>query len=226
MTSRPVVLLHGLASSFDHNWREAGWVDLLSEEGHDVLELDLPGHGQGPHETDPAAYTDLPALVAQRIPVVADLDGIGFSLGGQTLLHIAARWPDRFRRIAVLGVGDGILVPSGRSPDALAEAITGETEPTEHTAHLFRRLTRMAGNDPAAIAAFVRRPAQHLYLELLARVTCPVLFVVGENDFTGAPNQLTAAIPHARQVVLSDTDHFGLTKDYRCINEVLSFLDA
>jgi pimeloyl-ACP methyl ester carboxylesterase len=221
-----VVLLHGLASSFDHNWREAGWVDLLNESGHEVLELDLPGHGKGPHETEPAAYADLAALVAQRIPSVADLDGVGFSLGGQILLHMAARWPDRFRRIAVLGVGDGILIPSGRSPDQLAEAIAGDAEPTDHIARLFRRLTRMAGNDPAVIAAFVRRRAQHLDLELLARITCPVLFVVGENDFTGAPDQLAGAVVHGRQLVLSDTDHFGLTMDYRCVNEVLDFLDS
>jgi pimeloyl-ACP methyl ester carboxylesterase len=221
-----VLLLHGLASSFDHNWREAGWVDLLSEGGHDVLELDLPGHGQGPHETDPAAYADLPALVAQRTPLVADLDGVGFSLGGQILLQMAARWPDRFRRIAVLGVGDGILIASGRSPDALAEAIAGDTEPAEHTARLFRRLTRTAGNDPTAIAAFVRRPAQRIDLELLGRITCPVLFIVGENDFTGPPDQLTASVPQARHLVLSDTDHFGLTMDYRCVNEVLDFLDS
>jgi pimeloyl-ACP methyl ester carboxylesterase len=221
-----VVLLHGLASSFDHNWREAGWVDLLSEDGHDVLELDLPGHGHGPHETDPAAYSDLPALVDERIPRVADLDGVGFSLGGQILLHMAARWPARFRRIAVLGLGDGILVSAGRSPDALADAIVGDAEPAEHTARLFRRLTRMAGNDPAAIAAFVRRPAQRLDLELLGRITCPVLFIVGENDFTGPPDQLAAAAPRARQLVLSDTDHFGLTMDYRCVNEVLDFLKA
>jgi pimeloyl-ACP methyl ester carboxylesterase len=221
-----VVLLHGLASSFEHNWREAGWVDLLNDGGHDVIELDLPGHGQGPHETDPAAYADLAALVAERIPPVADLDGVGFSLGGQILLHLAARWPGRFRRIAVLGLGDGILVPSGRSPDALAEAIAGDAEPTEHTARLFRRLTRTAGNDPAAIAAFVRRPPQRLDLDLLGRITCPVLFVVGENDFTGPPDQLAAAVPQSQQLVLSDTDHFGLTMDYRCVNEVLDFLDA
>jgi pimeloyl-ACP methyl ester carboxylesterase len=221
-----VVLLHGLASSFDHNWREAGWVDLLSEGGHEVLELDLPGHGQGPHETDPAAYADVAALVDQRIPAVADLDGVGFSLGGQTLLHMAARWPDRFRRIAVLGVGDGILIPSGRNPDALAEAITGATEPAEHTARLFRRLTRTAGNDPAAIAAFVRRPPQPLTLDVLGRIKCPVLFVIGENDFTGRPDQLAAAVPQARSVVLSNTDHFGLTLDYRSVNEVLDFLSS
>jgi pimeloyl-ACP methyl ester carboxylesterase len=220
------VLLHGLASSFDHNWREAGWVDLLGEGGHEVLELDLPGHGKGPHETDPAAYADVAALVADRIPDVGELDGVGFSLGGQTLLHIAARWPDRFRRIAILGLGDGILIPSGRSPDALAEAITGENEPAEHTARLFRRLVRTAGNDPAAIATFVRRPPQPLDLDLLGRITCPVLFVVGENDFTGAPDKLAAAVPQARQVVLSNTDHFGLTMDYRCVNEVLDFLDS
>jgi hypothetical protein len=37
---------------------------------------------------------------------------------------------------------------------------------------------------------------------------------------------LAATVLHGRQLVLSDTDHFGLTMDYRCVNEVLDFLDS
>ncbi len=114
------MLLHGLASSFEHNWREPGWVDLLTEAGRDVLEIDLPGHGPGPHETVPEAYADVPGVVArhiaERAPDARQLDAVGFSTGGHTLLAIAAAAPERFRRLAVLGVGDGALVDAGQAP--------------------------------------------------------------------------------------------------------------
>ena len=29
----PVVLVHGFASSFERNWQETGWTDLLRDEG-------------------------------------------------------------------------------------------------------------------------------------------------------------------------------------------------
>jgi hypothetical protein len=31
--ARPVLLVHGFASSADHNWRQPGWLDLLGDVG-------------------------------------------------------------------------------------------------------------------------------------------------------------------------------------------------
>lgn len=225
-----MVLLHGLASSFDHNWREPGWVDLLTEAGRDVLDINLPGHGPGPHETVPDAYANLPGQIARRIAEAtrdsATVDAVGFSLGGQTLLAIAAAQPERFRRLAILGVGDAVLAPSGvpRSLD-LAEVFAAAQEPEPGIGQLFWRLARSAGNDPAALAAFVRRPPAVFDPTGLARITCPVLVVIGERDFGGTTDGLVAALPRARQVVLRGTDHFTTTSDYRCMDAVLTFLD-
>ena len=234
------MLLHGLASSFEHNWREPGWVDLLTEAGRDVPAIDLPGHGPGPHETVPEAYADVPGAVARRIaelaPGARQVDAVGFSVGGHTLLAMAAAAPERFRRLAVLGVGDGALAPpAGGARTVLADAVTAATEPEAEPARLFWRLTRSAGNDPAAIAAFMRRDTRALDSKALARISCPVLVVIGERDFgdacepniersVGPADALTAALPHARLEVLRGTDHFGTTSDYRCIGAVLDFL--
>jgi pimeloyl-ACP methyl ester carboxylesterase len=224
-----VVLLHGLASSFEHNWREPGWVDLLAEAGRDVLDIDLPGHGTGPHETVPEAYADVPGAVARRVaelvPDAVALDAVGFSLGGHTLLTMVAAAPERFRRLAVLAVGDGALAPpAGPGRTVLAEALTATTEPEAGPARLFWRLTRSARNDPAAIAAFVRRETQALGADSLARISCPVLVVIGDRDFAGPADALAAALPQSRLEVLRGTDHFGTTSDYRCIGAVLDFL--
>ena len=225
-----MLLLHGFATSFDHNWREPGWVDLLTEAGRDVLEIDLPGHGPGPHETVPEAYADLPGAVARQIteraPDAGQLDAVGFSLGGHTLLAMAAAAPERFRRLAVLGVGDGALAtPASAASTALAEVLMSPTEPEADPARLFWRLTRSAGNDPVAIAAFVRRETTALDTDALARISCPVLVAIGDRDFAGPADALVAALPHARLEVLRGTDHFSTTSDYRCIGAVLDFLE-
>jgi len=220
-----VVLLHGLASSFEHNWREPGWFDLLTEAGRDVVEVELPGHGRGPHETD--TFEDVPAEVARRIDraVSGTGDGVGFSLGGHTLLTIATQAPERFRRLAILGVGDSALQPPTRTyvmADAFDAALTDGTEP-EPPAQLFWRLARSAGNDPAVLARFLRRPTHAL--DGLDRITCPVLVVIGERDQFGPADELVAALPSARLVTLRGTDHFTTTSDYRCLDAVLGFLD-
>jgi pimeloyl-ACP methyl ester carboxylesterase len=217
-----------LASTFEHNWREPGWVDLLVEAGRDVLEIDLPGHGRGPHETVAEAYADVPGAVASRIaalaPLAPQLDAVGFSLGGHTLLELAAASPDRFRRLAVLGVGDGALAMPAGGSRTLADFIAADDEPPEDPARLFWRLTRSAGNEPAAIAAFLSREVRALDTVALAHVSCPVLVMIGERDSAGPADALVAALPAARLEVLRGTDHFGTPSDYRCLGAVLDFL--
>ena len=36
MPTAPVLLIHGVGSSFEHNWRATGWVDLLEDEGGEI----------------------------------------------------------------------------------------------------------------------------------------------------------------------------------------------
>ena len=88
------------------------------------------------------------------------------------------------------------------------------------------RLARAAGNDPASLAAFLRRPAPALDEQALARVTCPVLLVIGDRDFSGPADRLAAALPDAELVVLRGVDHFAAPRDFTCIDRSLDFLDA
>ena len=74
MADVPVVLVHGFASSFERNWREPGWVDLLEEEGRSVIGVDLLGHGQAAKPADPAAYAGY-RLFEQREELCRRLTG-------------------------------------------------------------------------------------------------------------------------------------------------------
>ena len=224
MAEIPVLLVHGFASSFERNWREPGWVDLLEDDGRKVIGVDLLGHGQADKPHDPAAYVALEGDVARALPPDGQVDAIGFSLGAQLLLRVAANDPTRFRRLVVGGVGESVFRVAN-SESAARAVETGETaEGDPAAAQAFARFARASGNDPASLAACLRRPATPLRPEELSRLEVPVLVVLGDRDFAGPADPLLAALPDARLVTLHGGDHFGTPKDFRFIDAALAFL--
>lgn len=226
MRTEPVVLVHGFASSFDRNWRETGWVDLLRDVGREVIPVDLLGHGTADKPHDPEAYADLDAAVIDALPADGTVDAVGFSLGAQLLLAVASRMPERFGKIVVGGVGAN-LFQSG-DPEVVARAVeTGEADDdAPGIARAFVTFAAGIGNDPKALAACLRRPSKRVTPEQLAAVTCPVLVVLGDKDFAGPPDPLVDALPDAKLVTLRNADHFGTPKDFRFLDAALEFLEA
>jgi pimeloyl-ACP methyl ester carboxylesterase len=221
MATPPVVLVHGFASSFELNWREPGWVALLEDEGREVVGVDLLGHGGAPKPHDPEAYADLESHLAGALPE-GTVDAVGFSMGARVLLGVAARQPERFRRLVVGGVGANLFESHDAEPIARAVE-TGEGGPGG-IGHLFAQYASAPGNDPAALAAFLRRPERPMTTEQLARVTCPVLVVIGDKDFACPADPLVDALPDARLKVLRNVEHFATPKDFGFIDANLRFL--
>lgn len=224
MADVPVLLVHGFASSFERNWREPGWVDILQDEGWEVLGVDLLGHGEADKPHDPAAYAGLEQSILAALPPDGRVDAVGFSLGGQLLLRVAAAHPERFRRIVIGGVGDSVF--NTADPERVAQAIetgeTGENDPA--AAPAFARFAEAPGNDRAALAACMRRPTTPIKADQLAAVQLPVLLVLGDRDFAGPADELLAALPEGRLVSLAGADHFGTPKDFRFVDASVEFL--
>ena len=223
MVDYPILLVHGLASSFEHNWRATGWTDILADEGRAVLGVDLPGHGASAGQ-DPVVLSPTAAVLG-ALGEHAVADAVGFSAGGHTLLAAAAAAPERFRRIAVLGVGNPVQtdVPNG-SVLRLIGALESDTEPTDQTALVIRRLAVSAGNDRHKVAGYLRAQHPTATRPDLAAIRLPVLVVLGDQDFAGPADRLLAALPDARLVTLAGVDHFGTPSDFRCIEAVTRFL--
>jgi pimeloyl-ACP methyl ester carboxylesterase len=138
------------------------------------------------------------------------------------LLRLAADQPGTFRRLALLGIGRGVLEPA--DPEPIVAALTSEPDPENVTGMVFRRLADGLGNDRAALIAFLRRPQRPLTPADLARVTAQVLVVLGDQDPACPGDGLVAALPDARLVTLRGVDHFGTPADVRCMQAVLGFL--
>ena len=224
MSGPPVLLVHGFASSFDRNWREPGWVDLLGDAGRTVLPVDLRGHGGAARPLDPAAYARLEDDVAGALPEAGAVDGVGFSLGARLLLGVAAGRPERFHRIVVGGVGENLFRRA--DPEPIARALEGDLDETNALARLFVQFAAGSGNDPRALAACLRRSDEPLTPERLAAITCPVLVVLGDQDFAGPAQPLVDALPDARLVTLRGVDHFATPRHFGFIEAALDFLDA
>jgi pimeloyl-ACP methyl ester carboxylesterase len=218
------VLVHGFATSADRTWRDNGWIDLLTDSGREVVAPDLLGHGHAPKPHDPAAYDELEAHLLEALPE-GPVDGIGFSLGARVLLTLAAERPDRFDRLVLAGVGANLFRDD--DPELIARAILGEGDPANPVAQYFRGLASAPDADAHALVAYLRRPGHHpLTDEALARITCPVLVVLGDQDFAGPADPLIDRLPDARLLSLKGVDHFATPKSFAFIDATLEFLDV
>lgn len=219
-----VLFVHGFTSSFDRGWRQAGWADLVADTGRPVIGVDLLGHGEAPKPHDPSAYAEVGDRVLEAIGDHEQVDAVGFSAGAGVLLDLAVAHPGRFRRLALLGMGAGYFRVD--VPEPLALALEGRAAAVEHPlAQAFVRFATSPGQDPLALAAFLRRRVPERSPARLAAVTCPVLIVLGERDGNGPAEPLASALPDARVKVLRGVDHLGTPTDFGCIDATLSFLE-
>jgi pimeloyl-ACP methyl ester carboxylesterase len=218
----PVVLVHGFASSYQHGWADDGWPEILADEGREVIGGDLPGHGSSPKSTDPAAYQNLEESVLDTFKDRPQVDAIGFSLGSRILLTLAARQPDRFGRLVLMGIGDNVFHED--QGGALADVVENGAPPEDVGMRVFDRMAADPRNDRAALAAVMRRRAPVLDETAIGRVGCPVLVVLGEQDFVGPATRLVAALPHARLRIVRGVDHFATPKEFEAIDAAVRFL--
>jgi len=226
MSGPAVVFVHGWGGSFARTWQQPGWAALVADAGRTAIGVDLLGHGEAPKPHEPSDYTDLTARIIDALPD-EPVDAVGFSLGAMTLLELATREPQRFNRLALLGIGENVFRRDDERRLAIIAAVEGNGGNDDVNAQLFAQYANQPGNDPAALAAIMkRRPAQALVPEALRALTMPVLVVLGDRDFAGPPEPLLAALPTARLVTLRKTDHFATTESFACIDAVLDFLGA
>ena len=105
-----LVLVHG---AWHASWCWEKIVPLLQEAGHEVVTVDLPGHGGDDtpvSEVTLAAYAERVAAVLDEQPEPVVL--VGHSMGGLVISEAAERRPEKIRLLVYL---TGFLLPKGRS---------------------------------------------------------------------------------------------------------------
>ena len=224
----PVVLVHGWGGSFRDTWQKPGINALLEDIGRIPVGLDLLGHGEQDKPHDPDAYTELPSWLLAHLPDNPVVDAVGFSLGALTILRALVAAPQRFGRVVLAGIGDGVFTKS--SPDAhkrIVDALEGRAPEDDTFARMFAHYGNTPGNDLLALTAIMKRPASEpVTEEQLSAITNEILIVIGDADFAGPATRLAAAFPNAKLTVLRNTDHFATPESFSFIDAILEFLAA
>ena len=224
----PVVLVHGWGGSFRETWQKPGINALLEDIGRIPVGLDLLGHGDQDKPHDPDAYTELPSWLLAHLPDNPVVDAVGFSLGALTILRALVAAPQRFGKVVLAGIGDGVFTKS--SPDAhkrIVDALEGRAPEDDTFARMFAHYGNTPGNDLLALTAIMKRPASEpVTEEQLSAITNEILIVIGDADFAGPATRLAAAFPNAKLTVLRNTDHFATPESFSFIDAILEFLAA
>ena len=226
-----VILLHGLASSM-YTWADV--IPALAKD-HDVVAVDLPGFGGSdiPDDLSPSVYPDTVLALMDRLGI-SRASLIGNSLGGAVAVVLAARHPERVRRLVLIDSAGFNLDPS-RRPLILRVLGFGPVAAALDALPVRRRVVtaalRQVFYDRAHVtpekveeylAPLARPGATEAIRSLLARqaafglpalvreVRVPTLIVWGRNDRwipAADADRFASAIPAARKVVLEECGH-------------------
>ncbi|MGP5227580.1 alpha/beta fold hydrolase [Arthrobacter rhombi] len=217
--ARPVLLIHGFASSTELNWVATGWITALNDAGRKVIAVDLPGHGLSPAPDDLDAYTPsriraeiLQILQDQHVRPLAEedpasgVDVLGYSLGSRLGWEFAGTQPQLVHRLVLGG-------PARNDPlsdfdlDAAREHLSGGPEiedPT--TAELVRMAQLVPTNNMFSMLSLIEAIKSEPFDPSEAVPSMPVLLVAGERD------ELAATLP---QLVELARKHQGAEADVR-----------
>ncbi|MFD1213592.1 alpha/beta fold hydrolase [Arthrobacter sp. GCM10027362] len=192
---RPVILLHGFASSAKLTWEDTGWVTALSQAGRRVVTVDLPGHGGSPVREEMDAYSpsrmraDLLQLIqnAHVRPLkdgddATGVDIIGYSLGSRLAWEFGATQPELVRRM-VLG-GPSVHDPLADFDLPAAQRYLADGTPIEDptTAELLRMAKLVPSNDLYALLTMIEAVKVEPFVPSDAIPRMPLLLVAGEKD--------------------------------------------
>jgi len=224
-----VVFVHGAANDhgvFAQQSRYFAW------HGMNAVALDLPGHGRSGGNAL-ASVEALADWLRDGVDALGlrDASIVAHSMGALAALECAARYPDRVKRLALLGpsapmpVSDDLLAAAAANDHVAYELINGWS---------FAPSSQLGGNEVPglwmlgnAMRLMERTRENVLSVDLVAcngyvngvdaatRVRCPTLVVLGARDIMAPPRNAKAlidALPDVRTTVLPDTGHSLMTE--------------
>jgi len=227
---KPIVLVHGFASTAQVNWVYPGWVTSLTDAGRRVIAFDNRGHGTSTKLYDPAAYR--PSAMAGDVRTLLDhlgldhADIMGYSMGARIAAFFALEHGDRLRRAVFGGLGIH-LVDGGGAAERIAAALEAPTlaEVRDPLARMFRAFAEQTKSDLKALAACARGSRENLTRAQGRAITAPVLVAVGTKDaLAGSARELAVLLPRGRALDIPGRDHMLAVGDKVFKAAVLDFL--
>ena len=174
-----------------HGWRRTHRDFAGVLDGIDALAVDLPGFGATPEPPDPWGSAEYAAALAPlldelSLPAVV----LGHSFGGRVAVHLAAARPEAVKALVLTGVPLRRVGGGPKPPFAYRVARALHRRKLVSDARMAALRQRHGSEDYRAATGVMRdvfvRVVNETYEEQLARITCPVELVWGDDD-TAAP---------------------------------------
>src|SRR5665213_443909 len=227
---KPILLVHGFASSKNVNWVYPGWVSELKKAGRRVIALDNRGHGDSAKLYDRDAYR-IPVMAGDVTALMDHLkidraDIMGYSLGGRMTAWLSRYQPQRLRSAIFGGIGIG-MIEGGGPGENVAEALEAASleEVTDPVGRTFRAFAGQTRSDRLALAACLRGSRGLMTREEVSGIGVPVLIAVGTVDeIAGSATALGKLIPGSQVLDIPTRDHMRAVGDKVYKAGVLDFL--
>lgn len=225
--ARPVLLLHGYASTHRGNWVRTKVVEALVEVGRPVVAMDARGHGESGKPHEPHAYGG-DAMVADARALldhlaVGAVDVVGYSMGAMIAMRLAAA-DGRVRSVVLGGVGGDGRPPRAGGVLSKAMLAPSSKEIENRTARAFRMFADLTGADREALAAVDRSDSMRSHVDFDA-IVVPALVLVGETDtLIAPPEELVTRLRDARLVTVPG-DHLSCLRHEEVRAAIVGFLD-
>jgi len=227
--ARPVLLVHGFASSGLLNWRNSGWIrDLLRAE-YRVIAIDQRGHGLSDKPHSPDAYTiDLLVSDVQSVLdtfMLDEVDYVGYSLGARVGWRSAVQAPERIRRLVLGGIPDGDPLTRFQVDEARAFIADGTPLADRLTATYVKMAGGIRGNDLTALISLVEGMRGGPQPDPANAPTQPALFATGSEDpILAASQALAASAPLGEFYEIPGRGHFNAPTARGFRDSALTFL--
>jgi len=229
---RPILLIHGFASSGIINWVETGWVEALNKAGWQAITLDNRGHGKSRKLYDPKLYfahdmADDAARLLDRLGH-ATLPVMGYSMGARILAFLAVRHPERVKCAVWGGMGLDLITGLSTTEEIIA-GLTADSldEVKGATGRQFRIFADHSKSDRPALAACLTSSREPMAEADVRKIAQPTLVAVGErDDLAGDPQALARLLARGQALVIPRRNHMLATGDARFKAAALDFLAA
>jgi pimeloyl-ACP methyl ester carboxylesterase len=224
----PIVLVHGFASDYQLNWVGTRWQETLTAAGHRVIGLDCRGHGSSDKPHDPASYAlEIMTADVQRLldhVAIESANYLGYSMGARIGIQAMQDFPNRLGRAVLGGIGWG---GAFHAAEQIAEAFRGGPvdSPVAKTFYDFAK--GRPSNDLEALAACILGPQAEPDPAALAKITNPVLVVVGDqDDIVADVDRLIEHLPTAKLVTIAGRNHMSAVPAGEFKKAALEFLGS
>lgn len=224
-SGQPLLLLHGALVDRDYWQRQ---LDTFAAS-HDVIALDLPGHGEALHLGGPSSVVELARAVLATIDALAlpAVIILGHSLGGMVAQELALIAPERARALILADTWcrpRGYLFepipfrtaylhwalrtfPVGQMVEMMAAGVAWRTPAVGPYA---RRVMGRYTTDRETYLAIWDAATDFDSHDRLGQISCPTLVVASESyPFTSLQSRrLVEGIPGARLAIIPNTSHW------------------